>query len=175
MSLYIRHGLKQYSNGKSETYPLDPGLTEEGKLLAEIQFRAYLPAHGVPQIIRTSPYLRARETAEIAQNVITEITGVNVPIVIDRWMGEYLGHQKGHTNSDSFRPETYRHNPVPPENFGQFKTRVKRWLHKKPNENAWYITHGLFIKEVGQQLGCKMSNPDELHGIAVRDGEVTVI
>jgi broad specificity phosphatase PhoE len=175
MSLYIRHGPKQYNNGKSDTYPLDPGLTEDGKLLAEIQFREYLTTYGAPKTIRTSPYLRARETAEIAQNVIQDTLSISVPIVVDRWMGEYLGHQKQRMHSDSFHPETYQHRPIPPENFGQFKRRVKQWMHKTAAPDCWYVTHGLFIREVASTLGFKMGTPIELHGMRVHEHEVTVL
>ena len=91
--LYIRHGQKSYSNGKSTIYSLDPDLTENGRLQAYNKFKYLLNNFGIPKIIISSPYLRTRETAEIAKTVILEQTNIEIPIIYDSSIGEYLGNQ----------------------------------------------------------------------------------
>lgn len=175
MSLFLRHGPKQYSNGKSNEYCLDPALTLEGKELAALQFREYVGVYGMPTQIRTSPYLRARETAAVAQEIMRDI-GAKVPIVVDRGLSEYLGNQSERYLPESFRPETWNSNPIKPENYGEFRGRVRRWYKKvKPDVTVWYITHGTVIREVALIGQLKTPRPAELHGIRMEGGVATVI
>lgn len=175
--LYIRHPEKAYTNGTAREYSLDPGLTEAGKEAARDRFRALVRAHGAPPLIITSPYLRARETAQIANEVITEITGSSVDIIYDARIGEFLGHHKDKDLNMCLRPETLVHKPMPPEHWRQFVNRVRKYVKSLNGkvDPAWCITHGIVIKTIARAHGYEVNYPKELRGIRVSHDGVTII
>ncbi|MEO8125930.1 MAG: phosphohistidine phosphatase SixA [Bryobacteraceae bacterium] len=69
MQLYIlRHGIAE--NGKPGGSDADRALTAEGKKKLRETLRAVAKAGVAPELMISSPYLRARETAEIAMEVL---------------------------------------------------------------------------------------------------------
>lgn len=173
--LYIRHAQKAYRNGGAVDYCLDPGLTDEGKDSARKKFQDYLFKYGVPNKIISSPFLRARETAQIAADVIMDQTGITVPLFCDVTIGEYLGHQCGKKLDDCVTPETMQYQPIPPEGWEQYKNRVKCHVRCSKRENCWIISHGLVIQTVASIFGTKVRRPSELHGIRVVDQTISVV
>lgn len=172
--LYIRHAEKSYSNGKSEDFPLDPNLTLEGKKKAQVRFRELLRNYGIPAQIISSPYFRARETAQIAHNIILEETGKSIEISYDRNIGEYLGHQKHMNIINALRPDTLELNPIPPETWKQYSYRVLKHT-QLPHKNAWYISHGIVIQSIAFFNKNKISYPSELEGIWLENNTVSLI
>lgn len=166
MTLYIRHGEKLYNNGDSIIFCLDPGLTEKGKEEAWTEFSLIVQDFEVPEKIVSSPYLRTRQTAEIAQDVIFSITGKIVPIFIDPMVGEYLGHQIGKDLNKCLRKETLQFNPIPQETWNEFCNRISTHTKTEGN-NIWYITHGLVIKMIAHANGEKLDRPKPLKGICL--------
>lgn len=168
MPLYIRHGEKLYNNGDSIIFCLDPGLTEKGKKEALDEFSLIIQDFEIPEKIISSPYLRTRQTAEIAQDVIFNKTGKVVPIFIDVMVGEYLGHQRGKDLNECLRKETLQFNPIPQESWNEFAGRLR--VHcgvKSEADNVWYITHGLVIKMIAYFNGEKLDRPQPLEGICL--------
>ncbi len=172
--LYIRHGQKSYRNGKSEKFSLDPDLTIEGKFLAKSKFQQLVKHHGIPIKIISSPYLRTRETSEIAQYVIFEMTGQLIEIVCDNMIGEFLGKQYNKKLSEYLRPETLAYNPIPSEYINEYETRIYKHI-KSAATNTWYITHGLNIKSIAACIGQKINYPHELCGIRIDENKITFI
>lgn len=177
--LYIRHGEKAYSNGNSEKFPLDPPLTEKGKIDAKEKFTQLLLAYGHPEVIICSPFLRTRETAEIAVEVIYNNNNVLVPMIFSNNIGEYLGNQTK-ILPQFLKEETLNYNPILMESWQQFIERTKP--HNIPNIcKAWYISHGLTIQHIikhhKQHLNdvTKTSYPKVLEGFAIIDNIVTTI
>ena len=155
LRIYIRHGEKAHSNGKSESFPFDPELTEKGKELV-VKRCSLLLTYGLPTVIETSPFLRARETAQILRD--NTKSKDSITIKLNDLIGEYLGN---HILSEeeifsSIRPETLEGQPYCNESYHSFKVRVKRFLKSfgKNNVNVkevrWYITHGIVIKEIAK-------------------------
>jgi broad specificity phosphatase PhoE len=173
--LYIRHSFKEYKNGKNEEFSLDPDITEEGKLAAREKFIMLVNTYGVPNQIISSPYLRARTTAHIAADVILELTGKQINITCDRYVGECLEHQIGKDLNVCLRPETLQHRPIPPETKQQFNKRM--FIHtKKAKQNVWYILHGRNIYTIASIKKQKIQYPAELCGIHINDdGIITTI
>lgn len=165
--LYIRHGEKLYNNGESKTFSLDPELTEKGKREAWDKFLTIVRDFGIPDKIISSPYLRTRETAEIAQDVIFKVSGLFVPIFIDPLVGEYLGNQEDKDLNTCLRKETLQFNPIPPETWYKFMSRLKRHLLYQKDENVWYITHGLVIKMIADLNQKKIDSPQSAEGISL--------
>jgi len=172
--LYIRHGDKLYANGKAEQFSLDPGLTETGKEDAKTKFASLLEKYGPPTKIMSSPYLRARQTAEIAQNVIFEQTGQMVPIFYNRDIGEYLGWQRGKVLKECLTPETFCHKPIPPESIKQFSLRVKNHI-KSLEKNTWNVTHGMFVQKLAENYGTELKHPGPLEGVYIEGEAITSI
>lgn len=154
--LYIRHSQKMYDNGEAVPYPLDPGLTENGRRLAYARFAelfdSYYPLHGMPKKIVSSPFCRTRETAYIAQEVIRCKTDVIVPVEFDPTVGEYLNKK----NRDlALERSSYRSDTLKVMNRifidGNKKTlinRLKRSQVTQHENGVWYITHGIVIQKI---------------------------
>lgn len=173
--LYIRHGQKAYRNGESDKFYFDPPLTEQGKSAAIARFSDLLFTQGVPQRIISSPYLRARETAQIAHDVILQLTGLVVPVTYDSLLGEYLGNQKKKDLYDGVRPETLELHPIPPEEWRDYSMRVRQLL-LTAKESTWNITHGVVIQSIAYlKANKRISHPNELAGILVDNNSVMVI
>lgn len=166
--LFIRHGEKEYINGESSTYPLDPDLTEEGKLLAYDKILFLINKYIIPDTIITSPYLRTRRTATIAQQVIYDVTGIHVPIVCDNFLSEFLNNNEYHDviMEEAVRPETLQYKPIPPETYKQHTKRMCAVLHSKV-PNVFYITHGFNITTIASLKGYHVEHPKELCGIMI--------
>lgn len=177
--LYIRHAQKAYRNGNAKEFSLDPGLTEQGREAARNKFRELIRLHGIPSQIISSPYLRARETAQIAREVIAEANQSSVQVSCDSLIGEYLGHHRGIDLSQTLRPETLLHDPIPPEHWKQYSTRVRRHVKftcdTKLAGPIWYITHGIVIKSIAFFRGYEITYPCELSGIKIDDGKLSII
>ena len=173
--LYIRHGQKAYRNGGSEKFYFDPPLTEQGRTEAIKRFADLLFYQGVPERIISSPYLRARETAQIAHDVILRLTGLSISVTYDPLLGEYLGNQRKMDLCDGVRPETLELQPIPPEKWKEYSFRIKKHL-LYAKEYTWYITHGVVIQSIAHlKAHKKLNRPNELSGILVSDNSVIEI
>lgn len=172
--LYIRHGEKAYKNGGSEDYSLDPPLTEQGRIVAKEKFQQLIRNYRTPNKIVSSPYLRTRQTAEIAADVIFGETGVKIEILCDPNIGEYLNDQKYKDINNCLRYETLVHNPVPPQNLKQYNKRAHKH-NRLATPDIWYITHGMFIQSIAYFNGTKIKYPSVSEGIYVNKGIITLI
>ena len=177
--LYIRHSEKLYKNGENTEYQLDPGLTENGKVNAMIKFTKLLK-YGIPSIIYCSPYLRTRETAIIAQYVVSNNTGLNVQIIVDNLLSEYLGNQKNVNFKKDVHKETLQYNPLPSETWKEYINRIKQYIklnNQKQNDNKirWYISHGLVIQSIAFLYGNKIKYPSTLCGFIKVNDNIEVI
>lgn len=177
--LYIRHAQKAYSNGADREFSLDPSLTEVGRTAARDKFRELIRDYGIPTRIVCSPYLRARETAQIATEVLFEMTNIQMNVSCNPEIGEYLGHHKGKDINSCLRKETLIHNPVPPELWKDYITRINKYVRRtnwnNTKELVWHITHGLVIQSIAHFKGVKIKHPEELSGICVVANSVSPI
>lgn len=172
--LYIRHAQKAYNNGASEQFSLDPQLTEAGREASKAKFNYLVEHYGIPKKIICSPYLRARETAQIASEVILDLTGTKIEISCDPLIGEYLGHHKNKDINTCLHEETLIHNPIPQEHWKQYSSRVGKHV-RAAKPNIWYITHGLVIQSIAFFNGTKIPYPSELEGIRIEGNNITLI
>lgn len=155
--IYIRHADKAYKNMESEFFKHDPGITQTGVERAKRVARKLIDEYGIPTKIVSSPFRRARETAMI-MNMILENPFEEIEIDIN--LSEYLGN---HNNIPlDVTTATLVHNPPHPETFNDMKLRVKKHVEKmrknnntNTNETVWFITHGLIIKQIGNNVGLK--------------------
>lgn len=172
--LYIRHGQKAYNNGDAHEYSLDPGLTDHGKETAKIKFHQLIKTYGIPQKIIASPYLRTRETANIAQEMIITLTGKRINISYDRMLGECIKVKYNNILTGAFHPETLTHRPIATEYDSMFKERV--YMHaRSATIGTWYITHGYNIQCTAMYKGIKIDHPGELCGIRIDGNKVSII
>lgn len=173
--IYIRHAEKAYKNGGASEYSLDPELTNQGRVTAREKFEHLLNTYGIPDKIITSPYLRARETAEIAADVLFQMTGFEIELIYDCTLGEYLGNQKHKDITNCLRSETLIHNPIPPESWDQYTHRIRKHIKSRSQSNIWYITHGIVIKTIARLIGEKIDYPGPLEGIRISNKIITTI
>ena len=172
--LYIRHAQKLYRNGSSSTFSLDPGITNEGREAAKLKFSQLIKLHGIPSKIISSPYLRTRETAQIAHDVIFEASGKSIEITYEPLIGEYLGHHNNKDISKCLRSETLIHNPIFPEDWVHYSQRIRKYL-ERDHDFGWYITHGIVIQSISVFSGKKINYPNELEGIIINSNEINKI
>lgn len=173
--LYIRHAKKIYNNNSSNQYCLDAPLTEEGRNDAKIKFQQLIEKYGIPDSIVTSPFLRNRETAKIAQDCILATKQQLVEIKYDPKIGEYLGNQKAKDIYQHLYQDTIDLNPIPVESLDQFRKRVIEHLREVKDKYTWYISHGFFIKLIAQQYNYYPGHIKELSGIYIKDQNLELI
>ena len=141
--VWLRHGEKSHANGKGSTgYSHDPELTNKGVEQIRSQTNSLLQKFAPPLEITCSPFLRCRQSAEAMRDVILQVTGIEVPIVV----GEYLGNHPHLQLHGAVDPQTLEYKPVVNETLKSFKKRrmpniIKHNLHA----NRWYITHGIIV------------------------------
>ena len=163
MRIILRHGSKLYDNSETCDYRHDPGITEDGKLNAQMMALSLLEwTRNFPYMIVCSPYRRARETAsEMAYLVNTKlremgVTGMGVPVVCDASLSEYLGNH--HMDALDVYPDTLIYSPPHPESYHQMTARVRCHNDRmreidSSQKVVWYITHGIIINRLASAMG----------------------
>jgi broad specificity phosphatase PhoE len=163
MHLYIRHAEKLFVNGKKPKDSLfnhDPPLTDEGCRAAMILGKELADRYGVPTTVVVSPYRRCRETAAMMLMQVQQ----DVNIVVDRQVGEYLGHHD--PKAIETDPITASFSPFYERCFNAFTKRcclVKlerngqndRIIPDRNDKNdkiVWVISHGVVIKTITQAM-----------------------
>lgn len=170
--LFIRHAPKQYKNGDDPKYPLDPDITIEAEDLIRNKTRNLLQSYGVPPRIITSPFLRTRRTAMLMQDEILKTTDSKVVIEEEPLIGEYLKKGKWEITENSLHPDTrdiYR-----PETFHNFYIRLLEFYRRGP-QDAWYISHGIFIQQLAKLIGYPINHPSYLCGFKQEEESITLI
>lgn len=149
--VYIRHAPKQFKNGQSATYSLDPPLIPGAQLQITTLAQRLISSYGTPDVILSSPFLRTRQTAEIMSTMCDE----KVPIHCDMTVSEYLGNHA--TRKLDVHPTTKQFNPPHPENFTDFRKRIKLHFTKlftidlpQNHPVIWVITHGIVIQQIAK-------------------------
>lgn len=177
---YIRHSIKTHKNGRVPQntvlpyYALDPDLTSEGEVLAKEKFQILFQSY-TPHKIVTSPFLRTRRTAKIAQQVIYELTNTNIDITIDHQLSEYINKSKHHIKDEDFHPDTLIHHPIS-EYMSQYKRRIKNHYDGVDfNDHVLYITHGMNIQQIAQLHQQPIKYPREVCGIKIINQQIELI
>jgi broad specificity phosphatase PhoE len=173
MYLLVRHAEKIHDNSDNTTmYPLDSDITEGGVELTRLKYSEIISSEVVLRSIISSPYLRARHTAQILSND-------QIPITIDVTVSEYLGHQwrqrispDGQTSDSGVSkrpdtqllmlmcPETAQYNPPIDRSVGDLKVRARSFLkymrsnphNLQPGECVVVVTHGFFMTTIHQMI-----------------------
>jgi broad specificity phosphatase PhoE len=163
--IYIRHFYKQYSNRQSTKYPYDPDIiNDQHNIICKVGNKL-VKKYGMPHIIFSSPYKRTRKTAKILKKCL------DVPIIIDNDLSEFINHKYDIVLEDSVRETTKLHNPPINETTHQFHERMKN--HREKIKNLlddgvyWFVTHGLNIKNI-----LNVKYPSQLSSVIWDDGEI---
>ena len=153
-TIYIRHADKDFSNGNSEYFKHDPGITEIGVERSKKIATELVELYGEPERIISSPYRRTRETSLVMNTMLKRPLD---EIEINSDLSEYLGNHSG-VPLDVTMP-TKIHKPPHPETFEQMKKRVKKHLNKfrKTEGVIWVVTHGLIIRQISIHYDIKTS------------------
>jgi hypothetical protein len=142
--IYIRHFTKEYGNRQSLTYPYDPNIINDHGIISKFG-NNLVKEYGMPHIIFTSPYKRTRQTAHLLK------TSLDVPIVIDKSLSEFIHSKYNVSLKNSVRKNTYIHCPPVNETSTQFSYRLHQHEEKVkelPSGVYWFVTHGLNIKKL---------------------------
>jgi broad specificity phosphatase PhoE len=142
--IFVRHAPKEYANRKGPRgrATLDPDV-KECDLVFYIK-RAIAQIGKVDKIV-SSPYLRARRTAD----AVAEVTGVETST--DCRIGEFLMHQTSRVGEFTFEEETLRRFeslPIFGETFAQLQSRTDAFVssHKESGDIILVVSHGIVIE-----------------------------
>jgi len=169
--LWIRHGEKEYSNGKNPNniYQHDPGIIENTYDDIRLRGKYLIDTFGIPNIIYTSPFKRTRITATLLSEICPD-----VKIQIEPQLGEFLGNQKPITSDiPDVETDTLKHlETFLGEDFYDFKTRainISKNLHyqsvRSKEKIIWIVTHSLIIKTISAHYRFKIDKPSILSGV----------
>jgi broad specificity phosphatase PhoE len=157
--IVMRHGLRgQEVDSPLLTYqPSNPEIScpEIWKTIHGIA--PYVQRQQLRAIV-VSPYLRTRQTAELVQHGLLQLTGQYLPITVDLRVGEY-NHRRCSWNlptREDFDPETWKlyrgQIPLCRESPEMFSLRVYRF-YQTLQSNTLVVTHNGVATLLGQCMG----------------------
>lgn len=157
--LVLRHGFKQYDNkAKNQSYRFDSPL-DMTKTVDMIKI------HSLPcfQAIYTSPYLRARQTAQM----ICDLSPA--PIYVDNDIVEYLGNHAVIEPCD-FYPDTWNQQP---KFLSPYSNYVSHCTKYKLREDCCYVGHSGFVKALAETHALRLDHIEEYSGFLIENGVAT--
>lgn len=169
--ILLRHGPRAFSNrkGKFGSKQLDSPLSAKG--IEQVEKWAsllvqYLP---VPYTLVSSPFYRARQTAEILQRkMIEKFPDENIPISILPQVGEYLGNNP-HPRKNEFYHQTWNEGIIFDKNEKEFTSRANSFISEIGQvKNVIVVTHGWFISKVENYINSNGTYPNFFEGISLR-------
>lgn len=176
--IFMRHSWKEYNNNRApEGMPEhDPPIILAFQDLIKEKATSLFNQYGKPDVIYSSPFLRARQTSQIIKDNLED----DIEIVIDKDIEEYLGFQHLIGKPADIDPETQKYTRplLGVEHLEKLRSRASRFYNKvkQKNKNILVITHGILISQLAKELGFKHEKRiKELEGIIVYEGEITLI
>jgi broad specificity phosphatase PhoE len=164
MIIYSRHSVDQDS--AVSTYRDDVQLLKRGRILACLRAKRLVRYFSVPNVIITSPFQRAQDTAKAMVKWMTKHCPGHpvVPIEIDYTLSRLFSREE--QEAPSLDPNTTLVSNIPvKESFLQFQQRVCAHTRGQvargsysPDQVVWCISHSLVLLEVA-----------ELHHKRIRD------
>jgi len=143
--LYLRHSHKLYNNRKH----FDSPLTFYGILYIYKKIDEYIIEFGLPSKLITSPYLRTRQTAKIIQYYIKKKFTIEIEIIIEPLLSEYINKDiYSEISLKSFDYKTLLYNPIIGETYYEFLKRINRIKNLNFSNNEWIITHNYNIQKI---------------------------
>ncbi|MEK9181784.1 MAG: histidine phosphatase family protein [Patescibacteria group bacterium] len=153
---FVRHGETEW-NAKGIRQGPDGSLTEKGRAQALATARRFPKRKGHPQVIISSPYERAKETAEIIGKEL------KIPIKYSDFLVErknpsqivgHSGEEKGVRKivdliDKSFHDDDLRYSDE--ENFIDLKDRARKllkYIGRRREKRIIMVTHGIFLKMI---------------------------
>ncbi len=169
---FIRHG-ETILNAKHIRQGPDGSLSEKGKEQAFKTAMRFPQKKGKPQIIITSPYERAKETADIISKELNLKIEYSELLIERRNPSEIIGHGGDEELvkriidkiDKSFHSDNLRYSDE--ENFTDLKKRAKKLLYycaKRREKRIMMVTHSIFLKMIasyilyGDNLNASMYN-----------------
>lgn len=156
--IYIRHCADH--SEKSSTFVHDAKINQKGRRECQKVTLELIDRFGIPKVIVTSPFLRARQTTKIMKSVIRKSKGVKVKVIVDKTLGRFFTSDQ--RIEPQIRPETTAYGPIVDKCNHELKRRIRKHLkkviskgyHQKP-EVIWCISHGVIIKKLVEAIGQK--------------------
>tara|TARA_R110002110_G_scaffold309707_1_gene523131 strand:+ start:235 stop:759 length:525 start_codon:yes stop_codon:yes gene_type:complete len=161
---FIRHAEKEYNNNKGPPgcYQHDPDIYPS---ISDISKKLY--EENKFDLVISSPFKRTRHTS---RKILNDLT-LNLQIIIDNNISEYLGFQKPKYGKASICPETKRY--IQPllgvESLKELKKRLSIFynsLSTYQSDNILVVTHGINIDFLYQMINGKKleERPKNLEG-----------
>ncbi|OGI95675.1 hypothetical protein A2917_00600 [Candidatus Nomurabacteria bacterium RIFCSPLOWO2_01_FULL_42_17] len=152
----VRHGETE-SNAKNIRQGPEGLLNEQGKAQALATAQRFPKQKGRPQVIISSPYERAKETAEIIGHELGMDVEYTNLLVERKNPTEIIGREDRERDvrkiidriDKSFHADDLRYRDE--ENFVDLKERAKElltYIKRRPEERMIMVTHGIFLKMI---------------------------
>jgi len=169
---FVRHGESEL-NIKGIRQGAEGSLSARGRAQAEITAKKFPKKKGRPEVIISSPYERARETAEIIGKELgmkTEFCDLlierrNPSQIIGRSIEEREVRIVVDQMDKTFHDDNFRYSDE--ENFLDLKERAKKllaYIKKRKEKRIIMVTHMIFLKVIiahmlyGQELTASLYN-----------------
>lgn len=157
---FVRHGETEF-NAKGVRQGAEGHLTEKGRAQVLATARRFPKHKGRPQIIISSPFERARETAEIISKELKLKIKYSSLLEERRNPTEIIGHEGREREvreiidrmDKSYHPDDLRISDE--ENFIDLKKRARRlltYIKWQRERRIIMVTHGIFLKMVAAYM-----------------------
>jgi broad specificity phosphatase PhoE len=153
---FVRHG-ETVLNAQNIRQGSQGGLTEKGRAQALETAKRFPSQKGRPQVLISSPFERAKETAEIIGGVLDMKVKYSDLLMERRNPSEIIGHWGGEQEvramidrmDKSYHADDLRISDE--ENFTDLKNRAKKllsFISRRWEKRIIMVTHGIFLKMV---------------------------
>lgn len=163
--VFIRHGEKKHDNRPAQKFGLDPELTYRDREIARELVEYLYAEYGLPKCIRTSPFLRCRQTTDMLLEYCREVSlnpeEVDIPVVIEPELSEYFGSNYT-ISTQAIRPETLQAGLyIERGGHNSLHRRTKKYwdslmeLNDSKGERVvyWHVSHGTVISSITRIAG----------------------
>jgi broad specificity phosphatase PhoE len=152
LAWFVRHGQSESNANRPTTHPAEPGLTERGRSEA-VRVAEYIALR--PDLIVTSPYLRARQTAAPTITRFSDVPTAEWPIeeftylAARRYANTRMADRLPHSHAYMDREDPHHKDEGDGESFAEFAARLNQTLDLLRSSEAGFLvgfTHGFFIR-----------------------------
>jgi len=152
LAWFIRHGQSESNANRPTTHPAGSALTEQGLVQAR-RIAAYIEPP--PELIVTSPYLRAQQTAAPSMARFPGVPTAEWPIEeftylsARRYANTRMADRVPHSHAYMEREDPAHKDEDEGESFIEFASRIERTLTLLRESDAKFLvgfTHGFFLR-----------------------------
>lgn len=147
MAVFVRHG---HDRLHSHDTDIDTSLTQNGVAEAEEVGRTLYRRFGAPAEIRTSPFMRCRQTAFALAAYARRKYGQEIRVVVDETLCRFTDAHRARVRGDTAQFDVLL------ESKRRFIARVQRLASRAVDRYltsgapVWFVTHAIVVKHAAR-------------------------